>query len=111
MPKKFLLKYSSCINTFTQVDLALALYNSTVDTKASTLTLTSRLKSFESNVGLSRKAFRLGKFVQDVNALRNSQFDLKQDLALSMIAYGGEELYYFVEQFIWLSKSGLINPK
>ncbi|XP_022772789.1 uncharacterized protein LOC111315376 [Durio zibethinus] len=33
--------------------------------------LSSRLKSFESSVGLSRKAFRLGKFVQHINALRN----------------------------------------
>ncbi|KAL5558090.1 hypothetical protein UlMin_034301 [Ulmus minor] len=76
-----------------------------------TLTLTGRLKSFESSVGLSRKAFRLGKFVQDVNALRNSHFDSNQDLALSIIAYGGEGLYYFVEQFIWLAKSGLIDAK
>lgn len=76
-----------------------------------TLTLTHRLKSFESSVGLSRKAFRLGKFVQDVNALRNSHLDSKEDLALSVIAYGGEGLYYFVEQFIWLAKSGLIDPK
>ncbi|KAF4394166.1 hypothetical protein CsatB_022813 [Cannabis sativa] len=75
------------------------------------LTVTGRLKSFESSVGLSRKAFRLGKFVQDVNALRNSQFDSKQDIALSVIAYGGEGLYYFVEQFVWLAKSGLIDPK
>ncbi|XP_062082677.1 peroxisomal membrane protein 11A [Humulus lupulus] len=76
-----------------------------------TLPITGRLKSFESSVGLSRKAFRLGKFVQDVNALRNSQFDSKQGLALSVIAYGGEGLYYFVEQFVWLAKSGLIDPK
>lgn len=33
-------------------------------------TLAPRLKAFESSVGLSRKVFRLGKFVQDVNALR-----------------------------------------
>ncbi|EXC07297.1 Peroxisomal membrane protein 11A [Morus notabilis] len=76
-----------------------------------TLTLTRRLKSFETNVGVSRKAFRLGKFVQDVNALRNSHFDSKEELVLSVIAYGGEGLYYFVEQFIWLAKSGLIDPK
>ena len=76
-----------------------------------TLTLTGRLRSFESSVGLSRKAFRLGKFVQDVNALRNSHFYSKQDLLLSLIAYGGEGLYYFVEQFVWLSKSGLIDAK
>ncbi|KAH7567303.1 hypothetical protein ACOSP7_010881 [Xanthoceras sorbifolium] len=52
-----------------------------------TPTLTARLKSFESSVGLSRKAFRLGKFVQDVNALRDSRFDSKEDLILSVLAY------------------------
>ncbi|KAK6245363.1 hypothetical protein SCA6_008453 [Theobroma cacao] len=76
-----------------------------------TVPLTRQLKSFESSVGLSRKAFRLGKFVQDVNALRNSHLDSKQEIFLSIIAYGGEGLYYFVEQFIWLAKSGLIDAK
>ncbi|XWS21092.1 hypothetical protein CRYUN_Cryun30bG0025600 [Craigia yunnanensis] len=76
-----------------------------------TVQLTRRLKSFESSVGLSRKAFRLGKFVQDVNALRNFHLDSKQEIFLSIIAYGGEGLYYFVEQFIWLAKSGLIDAK
>ncbi|XP_015884616.3 peroxisomal membrane protein 11A [Ziziphus jujuba] len=76
-----------------------------------TLPVTGRLKSFESSVGVSRKAFRLGKFVQDVNALRSSHFDSKGEILLSVIAYGGEGLYYFVEQFIWLAKSGLIDAK
>lgn len=76
-----------------------------------TLTLNRRLKSFESSVGVSRKAFRLGKFVQDLNALRNSCFDSKEDVILSIIAYGGEGLYMFVEQFVWLVKSGLIDAK
>lgn len=75
------------------------------------LTLNQRLKSFESSVGVSRKAFRLGKFVQDVNALRNSHFDSKQELALALVAYGGEGLYFFVEQLVWLVKSGLIDGK
>ncbi|KAG4200204.1 hypothetical protein ERO13_A05G196101v2 [Gossypium hirsutum] len=61
-----------------------------------TVPLTRQLKSFESSVGLSRKAFRLGKFVQDVNALRNSHFDSKEEILLS---------------FIWLAKSGLIDTK
>ncbi|CAH9078096.1 unnamed protein product [Cuscuta epithymum] len=69
--------------------------------------LTHRLKSFESSVGISRKAFRLGKFVQDVNSLRASP----DHILLSIIAYGGEGLYYFVEQFVWLGKSGLIDKK
>lgn len=76
-----------------------------------TLTLNHRLKSFESSVGLSRKAFRLGKFVQDVNSLRTSKFDSNQLIALSLLAYLGEGVYYFFEQFVWLAKSGLIDAK
>ncbi|KAL3514607.1 hypothetical protein ACH5RR_027324 [Cinchona calisaya] len=71
----------------------------------------TRLKSFESSVGLSRKAFRLGKFIQDINTLRFSCFKSHQDLMFSIIAYGGEGFYYFVEQFVWLAKSGLIDKK
>ncbi|XP_059279190.1 peroxisomal membrane protein 11A [Lycium ferocissimum] len=73
--------------------------------------LSHRLKSFESNVGVSRKAFRLGKFVQDVNALRLASVSSKEELILTFLAYGGEGLYYFVEQFVWLGKAGLIDKK
>lgn len=77
----------------------------------SNLPLTHRLKSFESSVGVSRKAFRLGKFVQDVNAFRGSSITSPAHLFLSLVAYGGEGLYYFVEQFVWLGKAGLIDKK
>ncbi|XP_058081191.1 peroxisomal membrane protein 11A [Magnolia sinica] len=70
-----------------------------------------RLKSFESSVGLSRKAFRLGKFVQDVNALRSAHLDSRHRAILAVLTYGGEGFYYFVEQFVWLSKSGLIDSR
>ncbi|CAN0922065.1 Peroxisomal membrane protein 11A [Linum grandiflorum] len=73
--------------------------------------LTGRLKSFESSVGLSRKAFRLGKFVQDVNSLRSSHSHSTRESILNLIAYGGEGVYYFIEQFVWLSKSGLIDGR
>uniref|UniRef100_A0A803LDW6 Uncharacterized protein n=1 Tax=Chenopodium quinoa TaxID=63459 RepID=A0A803LDW6_CHEQI len=76
--------------------------------------VTRRLKSFESSVGLSRKAFRLGKFIQDVNALRSAAREKNQSrqlLLLSLLAYGGEGIYYFVEQIVWLSKSGLIDAR
>ncbi|CAN8320922.1 unnamed protein product [Cochlearia groenlandica] len=79
-----------------------------------TRSIHNRLKSFESSVGISRKAFRLGKFVQDINAVRSSSSSSSRgggDLALILIAYGGEGLYYFVEQFVWLAKSGLIDSK
>ncbi|XP_066347897.1 peroxisomal membrane protein 11-3-like [Miscanthus floridulus] len=65
----------------------------------------ARLKSFESSVGLSRKAFRLGKFVQSLNALRAHPHPPP---ALALLAYGGEGVYYFVEQFVWLAKAGLL---
>nr|XP_043617325.1 peroxisomal membrane protein 11A [Erigeron canadensis] len=68
-----------------------------------------RLKTFESNVGLSRKAFRLGKFIQDVNAFRSAQLKSPRDIIFATLAYGGEGLYYFVEQIVWLTKSGLIG--
>ncbi|MED6119075.1 hypothetical protein PIB30_008588 [Stylosanthes scabra] len=81
--------------------------------------LYNRLKTFESSVGISRKSLRLGKFVQDINALRalpkprvkstSSISDL--DFVLSVVAYGGEGVYFFVEQLVWLAKSGLIDPK
>ncbi|CAN4093813.1 unnamed protein product [Withania somnifera] len=73
--------------------------------------LSLRLKSFESSVGVSRKAFRLGKFLQDVNSLRLINVNSKEELILSILAYGGEGLYYFVEQFVWLGKTGLIDKK
>ncbi|MED6172234.1 hypothetical protein PIB30_048153 [Stylosanthes scabra] len=81
--------------------------------------LYNRLKTFESSVGISRKSLRLGKFIQDLNALRalhkprvkstSTISDL--DFVLSVVAYGGEGVYYFVEQLVWLAKSGLIDPK
>ncbi|KAK7383059.1 hypothetical protein VNO78_28725 [Psophocarpus tetragonolobus] len=73
--------------------------------------LSHRLKSFESSVGVSRKAFRLGKFVQDLNALKTSHPHSKPQLLFTLLAFGGEGFYYFLEQFVWLTKSGLIDPK
>ncbi|KAF0902213.1 hypothetical protein E2562_014452 [Oryza meyeriana var. granulata] len=65
-----------------------------------------RLKSFESSVGLSRKAFRLGKFVQFVNALRAYHPHVPPPLVL--LAYGGQGVNYFLEQFAWLVKAGVL---
>jgi len=64
--------------------------------------LGGRLKAFEASVGSSRKAFRLGKFVQDVNALKRIADFRSRDGLLELVATGGEGCYYFVEQFVWL---------
>eukprot|EP00252_Welwitschia_mirabilis_P006280 TRINITY_DN1711_c0_g1_i1.p1 TRINITY_DN1711_c0_g1~~TRINITY_DN1711_c0_g1_i1.p1 ORF type:complete len:258 (+),score=53.68 TRINITY_DN1711_c0_g1_i1:164-937(+) len=69
-----------------------------------------RLKDFEGSVGVSRKAFRLGKFIQDYNALKKISLG-SRDGFLEIIAYGGEGIYYFVEQLTWLIKAGLIDKR
>lgn len=69
-----------------------------------------RLKEFEASVGVSRKAFRLGKFIQDYNALKKISLDSTEG-KLGIIAYGGEGIYYFAEQFTWLIKAGLIDKR
>ena len=48
----------------------------------------------------NRKAFRLGKFLQDVNGLRRSR-SLGYMALLELVAYGGEGVYYFLEQLSW----------
>lgn len=47
-----------------------------------------------------RKAFRLGKFLQDINNLRKSKATGYPAL-LELLAYGGEGVYYFIEQLVW----------
>lgn len=64
--------------------------------------LHGRLKAFEASVGSSRKAFRLGKFLQDVNALKRIADVRSRDGLLELVATAGEGCYYFVEQFVWL---------
>ncbi|KAL5825407.1 hypothetical protein ACOSQ3_021470 [Xanthoceras sorbifolium] len=76
-----------------------------------TLPLTWKLKSFESSIGMSRKALKIGKFIKPINAFRNSRLESKEDIILSVIASGGDSLHLFIEQFIWLAKSGLIDDK
>ncbi|CAI7838744.1 unnamed protein product [Closterium sp. NIES-54] len=61
-----------------------------------------RLKSFESSVGASRKALRVGKFLQDVDALRKAPPFSSVEGFLELVASGGEGVYYFVEQLVWL---------
>ncbi|KAK9791556.1 hypothetical protein WJX73_002142 [Symbiochloris irregularis] len=70
--------------------------------------LAGRLKDFEKSVGTSRKAYRLGKWIADVNKLRKSKCTSQEGL-LEVAAYGGEAVYYFCEQITWLSKAGLLH--
>ncbi|KAJ8633008.1 hypothetical protein MRB53_026344 [Persea americana] len=62
------------------------------------------LKSFESNIGLSQKALCLSKLAEDLNVLCAHH-------PISLLTYGSEGLYYFIEQLVWLSKTGLIDHR
>ena len=47
-----------------------------------------------------RKAYRLGKWLSDLNTLRNTPVLTKAG-SLELLASGGEGVYYFVEQLTW----------
>ncbi|KAI8476804.1 MAG: peroxisomal biogenesis factor 11 [Monoraphidium minutum] len=74
-----------------------------------------RFDLLQANVGNSRKAYRLGKFLQNVNGLRRSAVwgaPCRRDAllgALEAVTYAGEGVYYFLDQFIWLMKAGVIS--
>ncbi|GAX73908.1 hypothetical protein CEUSTIGMA_g1358.t1 [Chlamydomonas eustigma] len=70
--------------------------------------LHQRCKSIDSSVGVSRKAFRLGKFLQDINSMRKSRATGHLFL-LEFLAYGGEGVYFFLEQAVWLIKTGAMT--
>ncbi|EIE18544.1 peroxisomal biogenesis factor 11 [Coccomyxa subellipsoidea C-169] len=72
--------------------------------------LALRLKAFESSIGTSRKAYRLGKWLANVNAIRKMPLTTRFSY-LEWLASGGEGVYYFVEQLTWLVKAGVIPQR
>jgi hypothetical protein len=48
-----------------------------------------------------RKAYRLGKFLQDVNGLRKVRLASGHLAVLELVVYLGEGTYYFLDQFTW----------
>ena len=67
-----------------------------------------RAKSWETASGLSRKAFRSGRFLTGFNNLRRAppgEFG-----ALAVLANAGEMVYFFFDHFTWLSRAGVLEP-
>ncbi|CAL8466039.1 g5575 [Coccomyxa elongata] len=93
-------KVLKLIRYTTKLVLASALADSKSD-------LAVRLKAFESSIGTSRKAYRLGKWLANVNAIRKMPLTTRFSY-LEWLASGGEGVYYFVEQLTWLVKAGVI---
>lgn len=96
-------KVLKVIRYSTKLALATAFKNDSSD-------LALRLKEFESSIGTSRKAYRLGKWLSDLNTLRNTPVLTKAG-SLELLASGGEGVYYFVEQLTWLVKAGLLDKQ
>ncbi|KAG0584641.1 hypothetical protein KC19_3G225000 [Ceratodon purpureus] len=73
--------------------------------------LADRWKKLEVAAGLSRKAFRTGRFLTGFNKLRNTTFPDHKIQVLSVLGYGGEMVYWFFDHFLWLSRVGVLDPE
>lgn len=72
--------------------------------------LADRFKKLEVAAGLSRKAFRTGRFLTGFNALRTTTFPDRKLQTLAVLGYGGEMVYWFFDHFLWLSRVGVLDP-
>ncbi|XP_019191667.1 PREDICTED: peroxisomal membrane protein 11B [Ipomoea nil] len=73
--------------------------------------LAHRAKLWEVASGLSRKAFRSGRFLTGFNALRRSPGPTPAFRLLALLANSGEMVYFFFDHILWLSRIGVVDPK
>ncbi|KAL6126958.1 PREDICTED: peroxisomal membrane protein 11B [Fragaria vesca subsp. vesca] len=72
--------------------------------------MAERFKQWEVSSGLSRKAFRTGRFLTGFNAMRRSPGSTPTLRFLAVLANAGEMIYFFFDHFLWLSKIGTLDP-
>ncbi|KAH7436457.1 hypothetical protein KP509_05G020800 [Ceratopteris richardii] len=70
--------------------------------------LADRAKKWEVSCGTSRKAFRTGRFLSGMNALR-SPYPNRVMQTLAILSNGGEMVYFFFDHLLWLSRIGLLD--
>ncbi|KAK9293346.1 hypothetical protein L1049_021338 [Liquidambar formosana] len=70
-----------------------------------------RAKQWEVASGLSRKAFRTGRFLTGFNALRRNPGSTPTFKFLAVLANAGEMIYFFFDHFLWLSRIGVLDAK
>ncbi|KAL3714067.1 hypothetical protein ACJRO7_006072 [Eucalyptus globulus] len=68
-----------------------------------------RAKNWEVASGLSRKAFRTGRFLTGFNALRRSPGPTPAFRLLGVLANAGEMIYFFFDHILWLSRIGMLD--
>lgn len=72
------------------------------------------LESIEKSLGTSRKAYRIGKFLEHVSALQKRNPYLVPSISssiLELLVNVGEGLYYFIDQFQFLVKVGVLSAR
>ncbi|KAG0473257.1 hypothetical protein HPP92_015114 [Vanilla planifolia] len=72
--------------------------------------LARRAKLWELSAGLSRKAFRTGRFLTGLNALRRDPGPTSPLRILAVLANAGEMIYFFFDHFLWLARAGVLDP-
>ncbi|XP_050221221.1 peroxisomal membrane protein 11B [Mercurialis annua] len=73
--------------------------------------LAQSFKQWEVASGLSRKAFRTGRFLTGFNALRRNPGSSATLKRLAVFANAGEMVYFFFDHFLWLSRIGTLDAK
>ncbi|KAJ8632180.1 peroxisomal membrane protein 11-4 [Cinnamomum micranthum f. kanehirae] len=71
--------------------------------------IANKAKQWEVASGLSRKAFRTGRFLTGFNTLRRSPGSTPLFRFLAVFANAGEMIYFFFDHFLWLSRIGVID--
>ncbi|KAL3834631.1 hypothetical protein ACJIZ3_009367 [Penstemon smallii] len=71
----------------------------------------TRAKKWEVASGLSRKAFRTGRFLTGFNALRRNPGPTPTFRLLAVLSNAGEMVYFFFDHFLWLSRIGVLDEK
>ncbi|GMH15709.1 hypothetical protein Nepgr_017550 [Nepenthes gracilis] len=80
-------------------------------TEATRPGLANRAKQWELASGLSRKAFRSGRFLTGFNSLRRKPGSTLTFQLLSVLANAGEMVYFFFDHLLWLSRIGVLDAK
>ncbi|MFS8013365.1 putative peroxisomal biogenesis factor 11 [Helianthus anomalus] len=68
-----------------------------------------RAKQCEVASGMSRKAFRSGRFLTGFNTLRRNPGPTPTYKFLSVFGNAGEMVYFFFDHFTWLSRIGVLD--
>lgn len=71
----------------------------------------TRAKQWEVAAGLSRKAFRSGRFLTGFNVLRRNPGPTPAFRLLAVLANGGEMVYWFFDHFLWLARIGVLDAR